>query len=99
MRKYRIHFVDRLVDLIKNLPRKERKIHQKMRNCCFLEREDPDEAEPSLEKEGKEDIVKFQTDSNQAYNQNSVPTETIPFSKNGIKLSYLLNEFVKECGG
>lgn len=25
--------------------------------------------------------------------------ETIPFPKNGIKLSYLLNEFVKECGG
>ena len=29
----------------------------------------------------------------------SKDNETIPFPKNGIKLSYLLNEFVEECGG
>ncbi|GFH55193.1 TPR-like protein [Chaetoceros tenuissimus] len=36
---------------------------------------------------------------NSCHNTEVDVEETIPFPKNGIKLSYLLNEFVEECGG
>ncbi|GFH55521.1 TPR-like protein [Chaetoceros tenuissimus] len=75
-----------------------------VRNRVFeKEGEDPDEADITSRPEQEEDIkIKDTKPTEAAASSNDTSKaahETIPFPKNGIKLSYLLNDFVVECGG
>ncbi|GFH61760.1 TPR-like protein [Chaetoceros tenuissimus] len=63
--------------------------------CCT----DKERFEPTLDNEGRENTVKLHAYSTQADNQILASTESIPFPTNGIKLSYLLNQFVDDRGG
>ncbi|GFH59439.1 hypothetical protein CTEN210_15915 [Chaetoceros tenuissimus] len=56
-------------------------------------------SESTLKNQGEKKVRPTKEDATADANISRAAHETIPFPKNGIKLSYLLNEFIDECGG